>query len=110
MSFEKLLDQIMNTDKHIRYATICNMEGTEIQTRIRDGITPLLNEDETKETLQYAVSAWTSRNKFAPKIGKRQYVLAGYENLRRLTLTLGGHTMLPATRGTDVARASMQRP
>lgn len=36
MSFERLLDQVMDTDKHIRYETVCDMEGKEVQTRIRD--------------------------------------------------------------------------
>jgi hypothetical protein len=69
MPFERLLEQIMDTDKHIRYTTICDMEGNEVQTRIRDGVTPLLNEDETKETLSYAVIAWKSRNKFFGNLG-----------------------------------------
>jgi len=83
------------------------MEGKEIQTRISDGITPLLNEDETKETLHYAVSAWKSRNKFAPKIGKGKYVLAVYENLRRLTLPLGTDHMLLVTWGIDGGQADI---
>ncbi len=107
MSFERLLEQIMDTDKHIRYATICDMEGNEVQTRIRDGVTPLLNEDETKETLRYAVNAWKARNKFAPKIGKGKYVLAVYENLRRLTLPLGSNHMLLVTWGTDAGQADI---
>ena len=107
MSFEILLEQIMDTDKHIRYATICDMEGNEVQTRIRNGVTPLLNEDETKETLRYAVNAWKSRNKFAPKIGKGKYVLAVYENLRRLTLPLGSNHMLLLTWGTDGGQADI---
>jgi hypothetical protein len=107
MAFEKLLDEIMNTDKNIRYATVCDMEGKEAQTRIRDGITPLLNEDETKETLHYAASAWKSRNKFAPKIGKGKYVLAVYENLRRLTLPLGTDHILLVTWGIDGGQADI---
>ena len=89
MSLEKLLDDIMNTDLHIRYATICDMDGNEIQTSIRENVTPLLNDEETKETLHYAVNAWKTRSKFVPKIGKGKYVLAVYERLRRLTMPIG---------------------
>ena len=101
MSFEKLLDNIMNTDHHIRYATICDMDGKEIQTAIRKDVTPLLNDEETKETLHYAVNAWKTRSKFAPKIGKGKYVLAVYEKLRRLTMPLGGKYLLMITWGAD---------
>ena len=101
MSFEKLLDNIMNTDHHIRYVTICDMEGKEIQTAIRKDVAPLLNDEETKETLHYAVNAWKTRSKFAPKIGKGKYVLAVYEKLRRLTMPVGEKYLLLITWGTD---------
>ena len=100
MSFEKLLDQIMDTDKHIRYATICDMEGNEVQTRIREGVTMLLDKDETHETLRYAANAWKSRNKFAPKIGKGKYALVEYEKLKRITMPLDSDHILYIT--TDV--------
>ncbi len=91
----------MKTDPHIRYATICDMQGKEVGTSIREGVTPLLDEEEHKETLQYAVSAWKTRAKFAPKIGKGKYVLAVYENLRRMTMPIGDKYMLLITWGPD---------
>ena len=77
------------------------MEGKEIQTAIRKDVAPLLNDEETKETLHYAVNAWKTRSKFAPKIGKGKYVLAVYEKLRRLTMPLGDKHLLLITWGTD---------
>lgn len=100
MSVQTVLDKVMAADHKIRYVTICDMEGKEIGTRIREGITPLLNDQEHKETLQYAVSAWKTRAKFAPKIGKGHYVLAVYDNLRRLTMPVGDKFMLLITWGT----------
>ena len=107
MSLEKLLDDIMNTDLHIRYATICDMDGNEIQTSIRENVTPLLNDEETKETLHYAVNAWKTRSEFAPKIGKGKYVLAVYERLRRLTMPIGEKYLLLITWGTDGGTADI---
>jgi len=107
MSLEKLLDNIMNTDSHIRYATICDMDGKEIQTSIRENVIPLLNDEETKETLHYAVNAWKTRSKFAPKIGKGKYVLAVYEKLRRLTMPMGEKYLLLITWGTDGGTADI---
>ena len=101
MTYDTILESIMNTDKHIRYATIADMQGKEISTRVREGIEPFLNEQETKETLQYAANAWKVRKKFEPKIGKGQYVLAVYEKLRRLTMPLADKYLLMITWGTD---------
>jgi hypothetical protein len=101
MSLQKILDNVMETDHHIRYATICDMDGNEVRTAIREGVTTLLNNEEHKETLRYAASAWKTRSKFAPKIGKGKYVLAVYENLRRLTMPIGYKYMLLITWGPD---------
>lgn len=61
MTFDTILESIMHTDKHIRYATIADIQGNEIKTRVREGIEPFLNPQDTKETLQYAANAWKIR-------------------------------------------------
>ena len=82
MTLDTILESIMHTDKHIRYATIADMKGKEISTRVRDGIESFLNAQETKETLQYAANAWKVRKSFEPKVGKGLYILAVYEKLK----------------------------
>jgi len=91
----------MKADHHIRFATICDMEGKELGTRIREGVKPLLNDQEHKDTLNYAVRAWKERNKLTPKIGKAHYVLAVYDDLRRLTMPLGDRYMILITWGPE---------
>jgi hypothetical protein len=91
----------MKSDDHIRYATICDMEGTELARRIREGVKLLLNDAEHKETLRYAVNSWKARNKLSPKLGKAHYVLAVYDDLRRLTMPIGDKFMLLITWGPD---------
>jgi hypothetical protein len=77
------------------------MEGKELGTRIREGVKPLLNDKEHKETLHYAVRAWKERNKLTPKIGNPHYVLAVYDDLRRLTMPLGNKYMILITWGPE---------
>jgi hypothetical protein len=101
MSLDTILDNIMHTDKHIRYATIADMEGKELKTRVKEGVEPFLNPQETKDTLLYAAKAWKTRRSFEPKIGKGQYVLAVYEKLRRLTMPIADKYLLMVTWGTD---------
>ncbi len=99
--FDRVLENIMHTDKQIRSATIFDNDGNELDTRIRDGVEPFLNDMETKETLRYAANAWKIRRTFAPKIGKGRYVLAVYESLRRLTMPLGDRHLIMVTWGID---------
>ena len=101
MTIDTILESIMHTDKHIRYATIADMQGKEISTRVRAGIEPFLNAQETKETLQYAANAWKVRKSFEPKVGKGLYVLAVYEKLRRLTMPISDKYLLMVTWGTE---------
>jgi hypothetical protein len=101
MTFDTILEKIMHTDEHIRYATIADMEGNEIKSRVREGVEPFLNPKETKETLLYAANAWKIRKSFEPKVGKGQYVLAVYEKLRRLTMPIADKYLLMVTWGTD---------
>ena len=76
-------------------------KARKLEQKFEGGVTPLLNDEEHKETLHYAVSAWKTRSKFAPKIGKGKYVLAVYEKLRRLTMPLGDKYMILITWGPD---------
>ena len=101
MTIDTILDSIMRTDEHIRYATIADIQGKEISTRVREGVAPFLNAQETKDTLQYAANAWKVRKSFEPKVGKGLYVLAVYEKLRRLTMPISDKYLLMVTWGTE---------
>lgn len=98
---DKILENVMHTDKQIRYATIFDHEGREVSTRVRDEIEPFLDELDTKETLRYAANAWKIRRSFEPKIGKGRYVLAVYDKLRRLTMPVGDRYLLMVTWGIE---------
>jgi hypothetical protein len=98
-----MLSTVMKSDDRIRYATVCDMEGKELGTKIREGIKPLLSDEEHKETLSYAVNSMKARNKLSPKLGKNQYVFAVYDKLSRLTMPIGDKYMLLITWGPEGA-------
>ncbi len=107
MTIESILEKVMHTDHHIRYATIFDVEGNEIQTKIRPDVEPFLDEKATKETLKYSANAWKVRRSFHPHIGKGLYVLAVYEKLRRLTMPVGEKHLLMVTWGPDAGTADI---
>jgi len=104
---DKVLKNVMHTDKQIRYATIFDNSGKEILTSVREGVEPFLNEVDTKETLHYAANAWKIRRTFEPKVGRGRYVLAVYDKLRRLTMPLGDKYLLMVTWGIDGGSAQI---
>jgi len=96
-----MLDSVMKSDHRIRYATVCDMEGQVLGTKIREGLTPILTEEEHKEALMYAVNSMKVREKLSAKLGKNHYVLAVYDNLCRMTMPIGSKYMLLLTWGPE---------
>jgi hypothetical protein len=89
MNYQKLYVDIMNIDSKIRLVTICNINGKVMYSDHRQGVKNLLSPEESKESLELAINSWKTRSKLAPKIGKGKYVLAEYENIKRITIPFG---------------------
>ena len=103
LSAQDMLSSVMKSDSRIRYATVCDMEGQVLGTEMREGLKMLLNEEEHREALMYAINAMKVREKLSAKLGKNQYVLAVYDNLCRLTMPIGNKYMLLLTWGPDTS-------
>jgi hypothetical protein len=88
---------IVNIDPNIRLVTICDAEGKMMYSRHRQGVKNLLSSEESKESLEMAMTAWKIRTKLAPKIGKGKYVLAEYEKMKRITMPFGDDLLLYVT-------------
>jgi hypothetical protein len=88
---------IVNIDPNIRLVTICDAEGKMMYSRHRQGVKNLLSSEESKESLEMAMTGWKIRSKLAPKIGKGKYVLAEYEKIKRITMPFGDDLLLYLT-------------
>ncbi len=97
MNYQKLYVDIMNIDSKIRLVTICDINGKVMYSDHRQGVKNLLSPEESKESLELAINSWKIRSKLAPKIGKGKYVLAEYENNKRITMPLGDNHLLYVT-------------
>jgi hypothetical protein len=97
MNYQKLYVDIMNIDSKIRLVTICDNDGKVMFSDHRQGVKNLLSPEESKESLELAINSWKIRSKLAPKIGKGKYVLAEYENIKRITMSFGDNHLLYIT-------------
>jgi hypothetical protein len=88
---------IVTIDPNIRLVTICDAEGKVMYSRHRQGVKNLLSSEESKESLEMAMTGWKIRSKLAPKIGKGKYVLAEYEKIKRITMPFGDDLLLYIT-------------
>jgi hypothetical protein len=88
MEYEKICDEILKSDKDIRYVGVYDFG--ELYEKIRPGLKSYLSREETEMSLSQAVYRWSTRKKTADKIGKPIFALAKYEKIYRVTIPIGG--------------------
>ena len=77
--------EIQQLDNSIRFVGIANNLGTLIATSYRNGLTPLMNEQETSHYAIQAVLCAATREDFESKIGRLEYSIGNYERLIHAT-------------------------
>jgi len=90
-------NDIVNIDPNIRLVTICDSDGKTMYSRHREGVENLLTPEETKKSLEMAMTGWKVRSEVSRKIGKGRYVLAEYEKIKRITMPFGDDYLLYLT-------------
>ena len=95
-----MCDQILNSDKNIRYVGIYDFG--ELYDKMRPGLKSHLTKEETERSLSQAVYRWSTRKKTADKIGKPIYALAKYEKIYRVTIPIGGAGLILISIELDV--------
>jgi hypothetical protein len=83
-----LCKQIQQLDNSIRFVGIANNLGSLIATAYRNGLTPLMNEQETSHYAIQAVLRAATREDFESKIGRLEYSIGKYERLIRATIPI----------------------
>jgi hypothetical protein len=83
-----LCKQIQQLDNSIRFIGIANSLGSLIATAYRNGLTPLMNEQETSHYAIQAVLRAATREDFESKIGRLEYSIGKYERSIRATIPI----------------------
>ncbi len=90
----RLVDNMLEANKNVRYACICDGEGKILWNSRRDNIVSMLTLEETKDSVKAACEQWSKREKLSGKIGKGRYALVDYEKLKRITVPLANNHLL----------------
>lgn len=96
--------RIMNCDINIRHSIITDIDGNILAVSHRDGIVNYLTEEETKESLKRAATAWRGRRALSPKIGPGTYAMAAFQKITRITFPLGDENLIFVSMGSDNIR------
>jgi hypothetical protein len=84
-------------DSSLRWIGISNKYGVLINVEQREGLKPLMSEEESEEYAAAAVSRYRTRIKFQSKIGKLNYAVGRYENVTRITIPISNDYFLLLT-------------
>ena len=90
----KLVSMVLEANKNVRYACICDGEGKITWNSRRNDIQSLLTLEDTKASLKRACENWKDRDKLSAKIGRGRYAIVDYEKLKRITVPLRNNHLL----------------
>ena len=88
---KEICNKVLQLDKSIRFAGIANNMGTLIAYKLREGLVPLLNEEELENNMMKTVLRMKTREDYESKLGDVIYTFALYKRVKRATIPLGGH-------------------
>ncbi len=90
----KLVSMMLEANKNVRYACICDGEGKILWNSRRTDIESLITVEETKDSVKAACEQWRKRDELSEKIGKGRFAVVDYEKLKRVTVPLGNNHLL----------------
>lgn len=90
-------EELLNLDSSLRWIGISNKYGVLINVEQREGLKPLMSEEESEEYAAAAVSRYRTRVKFQTKIGKLNYAAGRYEKVIRITIPISNDYFLLLT-------------
>jgi hypothetical protein len=82
------IEQLLHFQGSIRWVSIANKYGVLLAVKQRDGLKPLMTEEENEEYAVNAIKRHKTRIKFQRKIGKLKYAIGKYENINRVTIPI----------------------
>jgi hypothetical protein len=88
---KQICNQVLQLDKSIRFAGIANNMGTLIAYKLREGLVPLLNEEELENNIMKTVLRMKTREDYESKLGDVIYTFALYKRVKRASIPLDGH-------------------
>jgi hypothetical protein len=100
---KEICNQVLQLDKSIRFAAIANNMGTLIAYKLREGVVPLLNEEELENNIMKTVLRMKTREDYESKLGDVIYTFALYKRVKRASIPLDHPDLAVLTVSFDMA-------
>jgi hypothetical protein len=89
--------QLLNLHKSIRWMAITYKFGVILNERYREGLKPIMTQEENEEYASSTITRQKTRRKFESKTGKVIYAFGRYEKLNRVTIPINDNYYLLLT-------------
>jgi len=106
---DKLCSSILEIDPKVRYATVYARHGEFLYEHTREGLTPLLDKEQTYRYFQQAIFRWSSRQLLQNQLGPAKYAMAEYEKVKRYTFYLDIHLILGVSTDVDTDEKILEK-
>ena len=100
---KEICNQVLQLDKSIRFAGIANNMGTLIAYKLRNGLVPLLNEEDLQNNIMKTVLRMKIREDYESKLGDVIYTFALYKRVKRASIPLDHPDLAVLTVSFDMA-------
>jgi hypothetical protein len=90
-------ENVLNSEKYIRWVGITDQNGIIINEKHREGLKLLLTKEENQESAINTIIRQKTRTKFETKIGKLTYAFGRYENFSRFIIPISENYYLILT-------------
>jgi hypothetical protein len=87
-NLDSICKEMLELDNSIRFAGMANNLGSLVATAYRNGLTPLMDKQDTSHYAIQAVLHTAAREDFESKIGRLVYSIGKYERLIRATIPI----------------------
>ena len=98
LDYEHFCSEILESNSHVRFATVYDEWAVCVGGGMRDSIQNLLSKHAENELVNLSILDWKARKDMSKWLGKTKYTLAEYDKIKRFSFYLGDdHLLLVST-------------
>jgi hypothetical protein len=96
-NYERLCSNILNYDKHIRFAGFVNDKSQILHSAQQKDLDSLLTDNEIGMSIHYTLERWRKAQNFTFRLGKERLTFTEYDNVTLVTIPFKGKLLLVST-------------
>ena len=97
MEIQDAVEKILKVSPSVRVVTVCDLNGKLVFSERSKKVKILVNKKQSLASLKAAAKDWKQRRKLVRTLGPCKYVVAEYDNVKRIVIPAGKNHILYVT-------------